>query len=299
MQTIHRMRTVAGSALLLAAAGLAGPASGQAAAAADRLVLHVSPQGNDNGQRRPRARIPDCREFLRTAGPVSNSSCDSFRFAEGDLAPWPDLPEALLVVYHSWETSLHHVASLDPEACTVTLREPAPWPMGRWENQQRYYVENVAAGLDAPGEWHLDPAGGRLRYFPLPGETIAATAAVAPRVVSTLVEFRGDPARNAFVEHLHFRGIAFRHTDAELGSIRNPGQGEVYQPALIQAAGLRQASFTDCEAAPTARITVDNCFIHDGSLYIDNLRLGTPEELAQPPKRRPRTPATPTPPDIQ
>lgn len=261
-----------------------------------------------NGQRRPRARIPNQREFLRTEGPVAKGDRRSFYFKAGDLKQWTNPRDILLVVYHSWETSLHHIESLDTEANLVALREPAPWAMGDWEKQQRYYVENVFEGLDSPGEWYLDQTAGRLYYYPLPGETMTGIQAVAPLVTSTLVEFKGEPAKGAFVENLHFRGIAFRHTSSQLRRIRNPGQGEIYQPGLIQAIGLRHASFESCEiahtgahgawmaegcsdvrlerchlrdlggggvyigggwgvneAAPTDHVTVNNCFIHDGS----------------------------------
>lgn len=261
-----------------------------------------------NGERRTRARIPNRREFLRTAGPVSKTDRRSFYFQEGDLRNWEDLRDAIVVVYHSWETSIHHIQEVDSEACVVSLHEPAPWPMGRWEKQQRYYVENVFAGLDEPGEWYLDQAAGRLYYYPLPGETMAQVTAVVPRLTSSLIEVKGEPTKGAFIEHVHFRGIAFRHSNSQLRRLRNPGQGEIYQPGLIQAVGLRHASFEDCEmantgahavwlaegcsdvrlerchlhdlggggvyigggwgineAAATERITVDNCFIHDGS----------------------------------
>ncbi|MFA6546322.1 MAG: LamG-like jellyroll fold domain-containing protein [Limisphaerales bacterium] len=261
-----------------------------------------------NGQRRPRARIPNQREFLRAEEPASKGDRRSFYFKAGDLKEWSNPRDILLVVYHSWETSIHHIESLDTEANRVVLREPAPWALGEWEKQQRYYVENVFEGLDTPGEWYLDPTAGRLYYYPLPGETMTGIGAVAPWLTSTLIEFKGEPVKGAFVEHLHFRGIAFRHTSSQLRRIRNPGQGELYQPGLIQASGLRHASFEGCEiahsgahgawigegcsdvrlerchlrdlggggvyigggwgineAAPTRRITVENCFIHDGS----------------------------------
>ncbi len=261
-----------------------------------------------NGQRATRARIPNQREFLRSAGPVSKGDRRGFYFKEGDLKAWENLDEVIVVVYHSWETSIHHLQSVDTEVNRVTLREPAPWAMGDWEKQQRYYVENVFEGLDEPGEWYLDQAQGRLYYYPRPGETMASVEAIAPLLTSTLVAFKGEPAKGAFVEQVHFRGLSFQHTNAQLRRLRNPGQAEIYQPGLIQAVGLRQASFTDCEIAhtgahglwlaegcadtrverchlhdlagggvyigggwgvndstPTERITVDNCFIHDGS----------------------------------
>ena len=235
-----------------------------------------------NGRRRTRARLPNKGTFLRTDGPISNGDPRGFYFKKGDVKEWDHLREVLFVVYHSWETSLHHVRSVDPEACLVTFWEPAPWGMGQWERRQRYYIENVFDALDEPGEWYLDSAASTLYYYPLPGETMAETEATAPVLTSTLVRFKGDAAKGRTVENLHFRGIAFRHSNADLRRIRNPGQGEIYQPALIMASGLRHASFEDCEIAHAGAHgfwfaggceddTVRRCHIHDlggGGVYI-------------------------------
>ena len=35
----------------------------------------------------------------------------AFRFKPGDLQKWRNLDDACVVVYHSWETSLHRIAS--------------------------------------------------------------------------------------------------------------------------------------------------------------------------------------------
>ena len=235
-----------------------------------------------NGQRRIRARIPNKGSFLRSDGPVSKNNPRAFYFKEGEVKEWDNLRDIIFVAYHSWETSIHHVRSVDTDAALVTFREPAPWPMGRWEKQQRYYVENVFAGLDVPGEWYLNRATGTLYYYPLPGEDMQRTEAIAPEVTSTLIEFRGRPSKDEFIEHLHFRGISFQHTNANLRRLRNPGQGEIYQPALIMAVGLRQSVFEDCEVAHTgahaiwmaagcADNRVQRCHLHDlggGGVYI-------------------------------
>lgn len=262
-----------------------------------------------NDERRVRARIPNRGSFLRSAGPVSKNNNREFYFKNNDLMEWDNLRDTLVVVYHSWETSLHHIQKLDTETGCVTLVEPSPWPMGQWEKQHRYYVENVFEGLDEPGEWYFNRNTGTLYYYPMPGETMDQVKAIVPRVTSTLVRFDGKPSEDHYVEHLHFHGLAFRHTDANLKKIQNPGQGEIYQPALIMAVGLRNSSIVECEVAhagahaiwmangckdnriqqchiydlngggvyigggwgiqdnsPTERITVDNCFIHDGGL---------------------------------
>lgn len=235
-----------------------------------------------NGQRRTRARLPNSGAFLRTDGPISKADSRGFYFKEGDLKPWEDMGGAIFVVYHSWETSIHHVRSMDATACQVNFVEPAPWPMGQWERQQRYYVENVFDALDAPGEWYLNEVANTVYYYPMPGEDMAKAEVVAPALTSTLVNFAGDAAGGEIVGHLHFRGIAFLHSNANLRRVRNPGQGEIYQPALITATGLRHSSFEDCEiahagahgiwlAAGCEDNVVRRCHIHDlggGGVYI-------------------------------
>ena len=235
-----------------------------------------------NGQRRTRARVPNKGSFLRTDGPITKDERAGFRFGEGDVKEWDQLNDVIFVVYHSWETSIHHVRAVDMKAGQVWFHEPAPWPMGRWERRQRYSIENVFEALDEPGEWYLNRTTKTLYYYPLPGETMESAEATAPMLESTLVSFNGDPSKNEVVEHLHFKGISFQHTDADLTDLKNPGQGEIYQPALIMAAGLCHSSFEDCEIAHTGAHAIwlaagceDNavrrCHLHDlggGGVYI-------------------------------
>lgn len=88
---------------------------------------------------------------------------------------------------------------------------------------------------------------GTLHYFPRPDETPAEAVAVAPDA-EQLVVIAGDPAAGKFVEHLTFRGIAFRHA-----GWRTPPDG--FEPmqaaasieATIQIDGSRHVTFEDCE----------------------------------------------------
>ncbi len=235
-----------------------------------------------NDLRRTRARFPNQGSFLRTDGPASKGDQRGFYFHPGDVQEWAAREDVIFVVYHSWETSIHHVSSIDMDAGAVQFEETAPWSMGRWERQQRYYVENVFEKLDEPGEWFLDRESQAVYYYPLPGEAIEDMQFVAPVVKSTLVSFEGDPANAQFIEHLHFKGIYFAHTDSNLQQLRNPGQGEIYQPAMITASGLRKASFEDCTVAHAGAHGIwlgagceDNqvrrCHIHDlggGGVYL-------------------------------
>lgn len=235
-----------------------------------------------NGERRTRARFPNKGSFLRADGPVSKDNPRAFYYKDGDVRQWEDIGGAIFVVYHSWETSLHHVRAVDPNALQVTFVEPAPWPMGQWEKQQRYYIENIFEALDAPGEWYLNEATATVYYYPLPGEDPEKAEVVAPALTSTLFAVSGQPSKNEYVEHLRFAGITFAHSNANLRRIRNPGQGEIFQPALIHATGLRHSSFEDCEVAHTGAHGIwfaagceDNavrrCHMHDlggGGVYI-------------------------------
>jgi hypothetical protein len=238
-----------------------------------------------NGARRTRARIPNKGAFLRTDFRPSGSedSTRSFYFKAGDLENWSNLSDAIVVVYHSWETSIHHISTLDLEARRVSFREKAPWGFGdKWEQQQRYYVENVFEGLDEPGEWYLNRESGMLYYYPMPDESMETAATVAPLITGPLVEFAGDPAAGSFVEHLHFKGISFQHSNAQLQSITNPKQAEIHQSGLIQARGLRKSGFEDCEithagahgiwlGAGCSDNGIERCHLHDlggGGVYI-------------------------------
>ncbi|MFA7173220.1 MAG: right-handed parallel beta-helix repeat-containing protein [Kiritimatiellia bacterium] len=235
-----------------------------------------------NGERRTRARIPNRGSFFRSDGPVAQNKTRAFYYHEGDLRTWPGAQDALIVVYHSWETSIHRIRNIDEESRSVLLHEAAPWPFGRWERQQRYYVENLREALDEPGEWFLDPDRNVFLYYPLPGETPTNVNVVAPVLPATMLYFDGDLANKKYVEYLCFQGLTFRHTDANLKELRNPGQGEIYQPGLIQAEGLRHARFIGCEIANTGGHAIwlaagcsnnllQCCHLHDlggGGVYI-------------------------------
>lgn len=215
-----------------------------------------------NGERRPRARIPN-EGFLRVAGtlpPVRDPEGKAvardksgFVFRPGDLKPWNRLEDVNLILMHSWETSIHPLKSVDPEAMTVEFAAPLKewWRIGYWEREQRYYVENVEEGLDRPGEWYLNRETGVLRYYPLPGEQLEEAEIVAP-VLTELVRFAGRPDDGRFVRHVTLRGLRFHHVDWALSPKGNSStQAAVEVPAAIMADGALHCSFERCEVAHT------------------------------------------------
>lgn len=203
-----------------------------------------------NGVRCLRARTPNEGQFFTVAGPAEPER-SAFRFEPGNLDPWPDLEDIYVVAYHSWETSWHRIAAIEDDK--VTFTGPAHWPFERWGSGQRYYVENAPDSLDAPGEWRIDSDRRTVRYLPRPGETIADSRFVAPRI-DTLVSLRGEPALGLYVEDVVFAGLSFQHDEWTLGPEgHSDPQAAVSMGAAILASGARNCRFERCEVARTGK----------------------------------------------
>jgi hypothetical protein len=147
--------------------------------------------------------------FVRTgpvSGPLTLPAWDGkpgtpegrFRF-EGDRpARWVGEPDAWLYGYWFWDwaDSYEKIERIDPEQREITLARPGH--RYGYREGQRYHVVNVLAELDAPGEWYLDRAGGRVFLFP---RTDLATARVELSVAAFPLLAVEDAA------HLRFRGL--------------------------------------------------------------------------------------------
>jgi hypothetical protein len=157
-----------------------------------------------NGEHRTRARTPNVG-YLYTEGTLAPfnhlkwsdpkiKAKRGFRFREGDIKRWKNFDDAIIVIYHSWTTSIHHITELDPQERIVMLAPPSVWPIGYWwEYNTRFQVENIFEALDQPGEWYLDRTSGVLSYWPMPGEDMTKAEVIAPVVRQTLIAFRGQP----------------------------------------------------------------------------------------------------------
>ena len=211
-----------------------------------------------NGERRRRARQPNDGYFFTKgrAAPAKDSTGKetargdkAFRFAPGDIHPWKNASDAEVIVYHSWETSIHHIASIEPETSTVVFTGPACWPFENWGPNQRYHVENIPEALDAPGEWYLDRTTGVLSYFPMEGEDLSRAEAIAP-VAKQLLVLAGQPAQNRSVEHVTFQDLRFLHTDwSAPPQGHSDSQAASSIPGAVEASGARHCALLRCEVA--------------------------------------------------
>lgn len=213
-----------------------------------------------NGEFRRPARSPNEDNF-RTDGaaPVIKdpdtdeevvSPHNAIRFREGDVQEWQNIEDVLVVALHAWDITKLPIDRIDHEERLLIMKRPqGGWHFNRWGPQQRYYIENIIEGLDAPGEWYLNRRTQMLSYIPKPGEDMATAEIIAP-VARQLVVIEGDTENGDFVEHLHFKEIAFHHTDYSL-----PPEGMNSQQAAssvtgaIHARGARHCSIEQCEIA--------------------------------------------------
>ena len=200
--------------------------------------------------------FPDEDDLFLTVGPVMEKNAETgeetrsatrFYYKPGDLADWASLREAIVVVYHSWETALLRPKAIDTENHIIEFTGATNWGFGRWRPDQRYYVEHLFEALDQPGEWFLNRAEGRLYYKPVPGEMENAITAVAP-VAGQLLRLAGEPASGKFVEHLRFEGLKFHYSEfAVAPGGHSDSQAAFSVPASVEAVGARHVTFDGCE----------------------------------------------------
>jgi hypothetical protein len=250
-----------------------------------------------NGRRATRARMPN--EFYyhvrAKAGPVVNPATGkteplpnrAFVADPKEIAPLAAIPknrlsDVVIIAYHSWETSAHRVASVDPKSGVMVFTGDAPWAFNQWGANQRYHIENIKAALDVPGEWYLD-RDGTLTYIPLPGEDVQKADVVVP-VVAGFVRLAGDPAHGRFVEHLGFKGLSFQYEQYPLPPQGHAdGQAAASTPAAITADGARNVTIENGEVAHVGgyaiwfRHACQNCrvqktYVHD--MAAGGIRIG-------------------------
>lgn len=114
----------------------------------------------------------------------------------------------------NWNRNILPIASIDTENSVITLGGPASYKL---IEGNRFFVENLLEELDTPGEWYLDRAENMLYFMPPEGE--APDDDVTVPVLDTLIQFRGDAAKDASVSHITVRGFTLAESQAGLVSM--------------------------------------------------------------------------------
>ncbi len=211
-----------------------------------------------NGKRRIRAHLP-VKGFYRMvapAPPITDPATHqyvtrdrtAFIYHGQDFERWPDISDAQVVVYHSWETSRLRIKSLDEENHIVTFTGSSNWPFGTWERDQRYTINNIREGLKLPGEWYLNERTGVVEYMPYHGENPNKENIIAP-VTDTLMQFDGNPETGR-LGYIRITGFHFEYSDWTLEPQgHSDGQAAVTVPAAIMAEGLYHFQLDHCDIA--------------------------------------------------
>ncbi len=130
-----------------------------------------------------------------------------------EVKPWKKAIEVELITFGDWEITDYRLEKIDPTNGVARLPTFPVLADGyiRPRGGLSCYFENAIEMLDEPGEWHFDRKTGVLSYWPKPGEDMATTEVIAPRLTS-LLRISGT-AHNP-VKNVHFGGIHFEHTDS-------------------------------------------------------------------------------------
>ncbi len=234
-------------------------------------------------ERRTRARMPNRGSFFRTEGGFDDAPKSAIRYAAGDCRQWEQYQDAMVVLYLSWTAVNLYIESIDEGNRRIDFTAGMWWEVGKWEQDQRYYVENVYEALDTAGEWYLHPQTFTLSYYPRSGEDADNLTLVAPLMRRVLV-FDGDYQAGNPVEWVSFQGIRFAHADWAMGkNTAANGQAHVSRnDAVVYAVGARNCALIDCAVGPggthgvafgfgCADNRIERCEIHGlggGGVYI-------------------------------
>ena len=169
-----------------------------------------------NGVRRPRTRLPKTGEYSIESlpgytGDFLRSPTKQFVYGAGDIVPaWRNLRDAEIVAVTKWLDNRMPIESVDAQTRTVTLDRSSLFTLLSGSQPGPYWIENVFEALDTPGQWYLDRPSGQLYYLPQPGEDLASSELVAPRLTQ-VVRVVGRPGSVA--HDLRFEGLIFAHTE--------------------------------------------------------------------------------------
>lgn len=142
---------------------------------------------------------------------TATSTRGRFQFRSGDLKEYPKSPEVEIQMFpgNGQANTIMQLRGSDQEKLIATLQPNSNSAMDILPGN-RYFIANAFEELDAPGEWYLDRASGNLYFWP-PRPTFQDQLAFVP-VLDRLIEFKGDPARNKWVEGFTIKGFEFSHT---------------------------------------------------------------------------------------
>ena len=241
-----------------------------------------------NGRRATLARSPN-KGFYHITEAVGagvfpdlkeNMNFHAFSIAQEQFEVLKSIPQAerddvLLTVTHAWAVGQCRIKELNDEVLAVRIKGRSRYPFVEFEPDQRWWIENFRAALDAPGEWFLDKAKGEVLYMPLPGEDMTKAEVIAP-VADKFLVMKG--AKKVSFESISFQYSNYLYPAEGL----HDTQAATTTQGSIEIEDCSGIHFTNCEIAHIglhalwfkngcADSTVTHCQIHDlggGGVYV-------------------------------
>lgn len=156
-----------------------------------------------NGKREVLARTPNEGYFVP---PAISKSTNELYFKKGDVKSWKEMEDNRVIMLLRWHTGVNTITKVDEKNGIATFRSPQE---GGVIVPPRYYVENIKALLDAPGEWFFDKKLKEISYIPANGISNPNLVKSGVPIISQLVVVKGkigQPVRNLRIYGLTFEG---------------------------------------------------------------------------------------------
>lgn len=236
-----------------------------------------------NGRRAVRARTPNNGFFrpqdiqqehpISPKAPSKATTKQSIMPQKGDLdflktTPSEELRFGQFVVHHHWDTTRRILLGYNVEADLLLMQGAPMKHWNPWRITSLYYIENVRAAFDEPGEWFYDGVGHKVFYRPLFGEKLENCCFHVPRSgLSQILLVKGTKEQRA--SNIRFEKIAFAYTDsprregvmkasnldpAITGDLKGPGPGQIdpvqaafWANAVIDIENAEEITLADCE----------------------------------------------------
>ena len=160
-----------------------------------------------NGETQILARTPNSGFFTP---PKISKSTNELTFRPGELEQWPDMQNNRVIMLLRWHKGVNSILKIDTKSGVAFLKKPQ---RGIVVVPPRYYVENVQALLDAPGEWFFDKKSKELALIPQENISNPNNEIIVAPNLSELFIVMGKAERP--VRNLRFYGLTFEATNPD------------------------------------------------------------------------------------
>lgn len=235
-----------------------------------------------NGERRRRPRLPKAVDEVFEDGQMVTPDEERFYHFQpgtqkgrgkdvrtfepeaGSIDPgWRNRDDVDVVAINKWYDERAPIGSVETKggSAQAVITAFRPYYSKEWQDRF-YYVENVFEALSEPGQWYLDRETGECYYIPREGESIDAVTITVPQT-RRLLEIRGNPTENRYVEFVGFKGVTFARTEWDhwIKPDWNTGQSAAPTTGVITLAGARNCRLEECTVRTTGEYALD---IRDG-----------------------------------